>query len=184
MDCRDRDTKIALAFAARAMEIAPCCYITGNHEARLPKTVYRELIDGLEQLGVWVLNDEEKLLTRDGETISVVGHFWGDTDQIGDLSDFDGYRILLSHHPEDMENYTAGGYDLVMSGHAHGGQFRLPLVGGLFAPGQGFFPKYTSGLYSLGKTDMIVSRGIGDSAFLPRFNNPPEVILAVLECAG
>ena len=69
----------------------------------------------------------------------------------------------------------------MLTGHAHGGQFRLPFIGGLFAPGQGLFPKYDSGLYSEGTTDMIVSRGIGNSTIPLRFNNPPEVVLIVLK---
>jgi predicted MPP superfamily phosphohydrolase len=73
--------------------------------------------------------------------------------------------------------------DLVLSGHAHGGQFRLPFVGGLFAPNQGFFPEYDSGLYTDGQTQMIVSRGVGNSRFPVRFNNRPEVILIELKPA-
>lgn len=183
MGCRDLDTGVALSLASRIVEIAPCYYVTGNHEARLSSNLYTELLDGLSEAGVTLLKDTEVLLTRENDSISLVGHFWGDTDHIGDLSDFEGYRILLSHQPEDMENYAAAGYDLVFSGHAHGGQFRLPFIGGLFAPGQGFFPKYDSGLHSVKETDLIVSRGIGDSvSFVPRLNNPPEVVLAILEC--
>jgi len=183
MGSRDRDTGVALSLASRIVEIAPCYYVTGNHEARLSSLLYTELLDGLSEVGVTLLKDTEVMLTRDNDSISLVGHFWGNTDSIGDLSEFDGYRILLSHQPEDMENYAAAGYDLVFTGHAHGGQFRLPFIGGLFAPEQGFFPKYDSGLYSVRETDMIVSRGIGDSVrFVPRLNNPPEVVLAILEC--
>ena len=71
--------------------------------------------------------------------------------------------------------------DLVLSGHAHGGQFRLPLIGGLVAPNQGLFPKYDAGLYSEGDTNMIVSRGLGNSIIPVRFNNRPEVVLIELE---
>ena len=101
---------------------------------------------------------------------------------MGELTDFDGYRILLSHRPECFTDYVAGEYDLVLAGHAHGGQFRLPFVGGLYAPGQGILPDYDSGLYREGRTDMVVSRGIGNSSFPIRFNNRPEVILLILEC--
>ena len=102
------------------------------------------------------------------------------------LSDFErqpGYKLLINHHPEYYRPYLkARNIDLILSGHAHGGQFRLPFIGGLYAPGQGILPDYDSGLYTEGRTDMIVSRGIGNSAFPIRFNNRPEVILIELKC--
>ena len=91
------------------------------------------------------------------------------------------FTILLSHRPELFEVYADNKMDLVLSGHAHGGQFRLPFVGGLVAPNQGLFPKYDAGLYTEENTNMIVSRGIGNSILPFRFNNRPEVILIELE---
>ena len=180
LDSRDTDPKVALDFCAEAVKIAPVYYVTGNHEARFDADFYKSVMQELRDIGVRVMQDEEEILTRDGESISIVGHQWGDTDQIGQLTDFDGYKILLSHHPEAIDDYAAGGYDLVLSGHAHGGQFRLPWIGGVIAPGQGLFPKYTSGLYQVENTQLVVSRGIGNSLFPLRFNNPPEVILVTL----
>lgn len=182
MDMRDTDTAVALDFAEKAVAIAPCYYITGNHEARLPSVLYSAFLDGLVQAGVTVLDDEEVILEQNGEQISIVGHFWGNTEEIVSISNFDGYRILLSHQPEDFENYVEGGYDLVLSGHAHGGQFRIPFVGDLYAPGQGFFPQYAEGVHMKDCTTMVVSRGIGNSTIPVRINNRPEVILVVLEC--
>ena len=92
-----------------------------------------------------------------------------------------GFTILLSHRPELFDTYVSHDMDLVLSGHAHGGQFRLPLIGGLVAPNQGLFPKYDAGLYSEGDTSVIVSRGIGNSIIPFRFNNRPEVVLIELE---
>lgn len=181
MDSRDISAEVALSFASKAVRIAPCYYITGNHEHRLKGDLYTQLLTGLEDLGVNVLDDREVLLERGVDTISLTGHFWGDTDEIGTLSSHDGYRILLSHQPEDFGNYVSAGYDLVLSGHAHGGQFRVPFVGGVYAPGQGLFPEYDAGLYSEGSTDMIVSRGIGNSTIPLRLNNRPEVVLIILK---
>ena len=96
----------------------------------------------------------------------------------------DGFTLLLSHRPELFEVYVTCNADLVLSGHAHGGQFRLPFIGGLAAPNQGLFPKYDAGLFSEGKTKMIVSRGIGNSIFPFRFNNRPEVVLIELQTDG
>ncbi len=99
------------------------------------------------------------------------------------MSDNDKYTLLLSHRPELFEVYVKCGADLVLSGHAHGGQFRLPFVGGLVAPNQGLFPEYDAGLYTEGNTNMVVSRGVGNSILPFRFNNRPEVILIELEKA-
>ena len=91
------------------------------------------------------------------------------------------YTVLLSHRPELFEVYDANGVELVFTGHAHGGQFRLPFIGGLFAPHQGFLPKYDAGIFKQNNTNMIVSRGIGNSIFPFRFNNRPEIVVVELQ---
>lgn len=96
------------------------------------------------------------------------------------MDDNDGYTILLSHRPELFTTYTASGVDLVFTGHAHGGQFRIPFVGGLVAPNQGFFPEYDAGLYTAETTNMVVSRGVGNSIIPLRINNRPELIVVTL----
>ncbi len=96
----------------------------------------------------------------------------------------EGYNILLSHRPEYFDVYVSSDIDLIFSGHAHGGQFVLPFIGGLFAPGQGFFPEYTSGAHNTDNTTLIISRGLGNSLFPLRINNPPEIIIAELTGAN
>ncbi len=182
MDSRDTSGENALAFARDAAKIAPCYYIAGNHEARLEESLSNKLMMGLAEAGVTVLKDEEILLTRGGDTVSLTGYFGRQSVDIDSLSEFGGYRILLSHIPERFLEYCDAGYDLVLSGHAHGGQFRLPFIGGLFAPGQGVFPQYDAGVFSAGRTDMVVSRGIGNSSFPLRFYNRPELIIIELKC--
>ena len=93
----------------------------------------------------------------------------------------DGYTVLLSHRPELFDLYVDIGVDLVFSGHAHGGQFRMPVIGGLVAPNQGLFPKYDAGLFAEENTKMIVSRGMGNSIIPFRINNPPEVVIVELK---
>jgi predicted MPP superfamily phosphohydrolase len=93
----------------------------------------------------------------------------------------DKYSILLSHRPELFHIYVDNNIDLVLSGHAHGGQFRIPFIGGIVAPNQGLFPKYDAGLFGEKETNMIVSRGIGNSIIPFRFNNPPEIIIIELQ---
>ena len=96
------------------------------------------------------------------------------------LGDRDGPVLLLSHRPEYFPLYVSSGADVVFSGHAHGGQIRLPFIGGLVAPGQGLFPAYDGGMYREGDTAMVVSRGLGNSIFPVRVFNPPDVVLVTL----
>lgn len=194
IDSRNTDVGIALSFTEEAMKIAPCYYVTGNHEARVSQ--YNTLREGLMELGVIILENAWVEIQQGGEKITLMGvddpsfqtdYLFGDeeavmTQTLNNLTwDKDSYTILLSHRPELFDVYEYMGVDLVFSGHAHGGQFRLPFVGGLVAPNQGFFPKYDSGLYTKNNTAMLVSRGIGNSIIPIRFNNRPEVILAELK---
>ncbi len=194
IDSRNTDIEIALLFAEEALKVAPCYYVTGNHEARILE--YGSLREGLSELGVIVLEDERVELEQAGETLFLLGvddpsfqtdYLFGDAvtvmrSKLQELASEDSaYTVLLSHRPELFEVYTENGVDLVLSGHAHGGQFRLPFVGGLAAPNQGLFPEYDSGLYTENNTNMIVSRGIGNSLFPFRFNNRPEVLLIELQ---
>lgn len=204
IDSRHTDIEIALQFASAAMDIAPCYYVPGNHEARLSKSEYEKLENDLLDAGVIVLHDSEIILENDGAAISLIGiddpNWYNastnltdggeyeskvgstmDPERICELSTTDSFTVLLSHRPEYFEQYAEADVDLVLSGHAHGGQFRLPFVGGLVAPNQGLFPKYDAGLYTEDNTNMIVSRGIGNSILPFRFNNRPEVILIELK---
>ena len=196
IDSRKTDMDVALNFAKEAVKIAPCYYVAGNHEARLDE--YESFKFSLKDLGVTVLEDEYILLQHSGQMITLIGvedpsfqtdYLFGDASYVMDhkLSkmelDSNSFQLLLSHRPELFQVYVDNGMDLVLSGHAHGGQFRLPLIGGLYAPNQGFFPKYDAGLYSDNSTHMIVSRGIGNSLIPFRFNNRPELILIELQTA-
>lgn len=196
IDSRNTDISVALDFVAQAVKIAPCYYVSGNHEARISE--YPLLVSQLRSLGVEVLEDQKITLTCNNNTITLVGvsdpsfetdYLFGDSETLMDTklkelaSQEDSYTILLSHRPELFSIYVENNVDLVLSGHAHGGQFRLPFVGGLFAPNQGFFPEYDAGLYIDGNTQMIVSRGLGNSLFPFRVNNSPEIILVELQSA-
>ena len=194
IDSRNTDVQVALNFSEKALKIAPCYYVPGNHEAR--SSEYDKLKKGLLDLGVVVLEDSSTELELNGERILIIGaddpSF--DTDYLysteektmqsflKDYKDRDSdFTLLLSHRPELLNVYAENNIDLVLSGHAHGGQIRLPFSGGLYAPNQGFMPEYDAGTYSKGDTTMIVSKGIGNSAFPLRFNNRPEVVLIELE---
>lgn len=181
VDSSRTNVQLALEFAAQAVQIAPCYYAPGNHERRLETEVYEQLIQGLQKLGVIVLHDESILLAKEDGQIRLSGLGW-DPNEAAAFTDFDGYDLLLAHHPEFFDIYAQAAFDLVLSGHIHGGQFRLPFVGGLYAPNQGFLPEYDAGHYTKGNTDMFINRGIGNSSFPIRFNNRPEVIILTLKC--
>ena len=193
IDSRQTDLDIALEFAWQAGKIARVYYVSGNHEARVPE--YEDLKIGLVKAGVVILENQKVQITREGESITIMGiddpsfqedYLFGDSESVARQAienlqnEFDEYTILLSHRPELFDLYVDTEMDLVFSGHAHGGQFRLPFVGGLVAPNQGFFPKYDAGQFNEENTTMIVSRGVGNSIIPIRFNNRPEIVLVTL----
>lgn len=190
IDSRHTDTDSALAFVEAAAEIAPVYYVTGNHESRLD---FDEIEPRLIAAGARVLRNESEDIGRGGERIRLAGiddpsfirtggtaeeRAAAELEQLGDGGGT--FTVLLAHRPELVEVYAEYGAGLVLSGHAHGGQVRLPLLGGLYAPGQGLLPEYDSGLYSLGETQMVVSRGLGNSVAPLRVNNRPELVIVTL----
>ena len=194
IDSRQTDLDVALEFAWQAGKIARVYYVSGNHEARVPE--YENLKIGLIKAGVVILENQKVQITKEGESITLMGiddpsfqesYLFGGAEgvarqAISDLqNESDGYTILLSHRPELFDTYVDSGVDLVFSGHAHGGQFRLPFVGGLVAPNQGLFPEYDAGQFTRENTTMLVSRGVGNSIVPIRFNNRPEIVVAQLE---
>lgn len=196
IDSRHTDTDIALKFAENAVNIAPVYYVTGNHESRL-KDIYPEFRESLENLGVTVLDCRSVTLEKNGDEIVLAGMndltFYGSStldentivfkEMLNNLGGEKGDRtgILLSHRPEIFDTYVESGFDIVLTGHAHGGQIRLPFVGGILTPNQGFFPEYDAGLYQKENTSMIISRGLGNSLFPFRIGNRPEIIVCELE---
>ena len=193
IDSRHTDIEIALDFARQAVKLAPVYYVSGNHEARVRE--YEDLKMGLAEAGVVILENQKTRITQEGESITLMGiddpsfqedYLFGDSESVARQAienlqnESDGYTVILSHRPELFDLYVETEIDLVFSGHAHGGQFRLPFIGGLVAPNQGFFPKYDAGLFSEGSTNMIVSRGVGNSIIPIRFNNRPEIVLVTL----
>ena len=193
IDSRNTDIDVAISFAQKAVNIAPVYYVNGNHESRVLGE-YEKLKQGLTDAGVTILENSSADITIGDETISLIGindptfrmELVDDTTEqniahqlVNVIPDNDNYKVLLAHRPEYFDVY-AGNVDLVLSGHAHGGQFRIPFIGGLVAPGQGFFPEYYEGSHIKENTEMIVSRGIGNSIIPFRINNKPEIIVAEL----
>ncbi len=199
IDSRSTNVGVALDFARKAMEVAPCYYVPGNHENRIPEA-YEQLKAGLREYGVTILENETADLEADGSKITLMGVLdpifnVGKTEEEGNiledertvmetqlenLDSMERFTILLSHRPEMLDIYAAAGIDIVFTGHAHGGQWRLPGIGGVIAPGQGFFPEYTEGAHTTGETTMYVSRGLGNSLMPIRIFNRPELVVVEL----
>ena len=193
IDSNRTDIDVAVDFLAQAMQIAPCYYVTGNHEAWIGSD-YQQLEDGMVAAGVKVLHDEVISINKNGDSMQLIG--LDDPDfvdvgktvqesilktKLGDLELKEGFRILLSHRPELFDAYTSTNMDLVLSGHAHGGQFRVPFIGGIVAPDQGLLPKYDAGVFTENGTTMVVSRGVGNSIIPIRLNNRPEIVIVKLK---
>ena len=173
----------------------PCYYVTGNHEYWSGSSAFSEKMGILESCGIQRLSETCETIMIQGTAMNLCGvddpdaamiasdqsavSFFEQISHVRKASGNGKYTILLSHRPEFFESYAAQGFDLVLCGHAHGGQFRIPgILNGLYAPNQGFFPKYAGGEYHKEQTTMIVSRCLArESTRLPRFYNPPELVM-------
>lgn len=162
-------------------------YVNGNHEFKNP--FYPLMRQMMQEEGVILLENEQILLQKENDHISISGVmdtnlFMNQEDYeetLKDLIQEDLFHILLSHRPEQFEAYVSSKYHLVFSGHAHGGQIQYQPRKGLFAPGQGFFPKYCDGKYQQKDTTMFVSRGLGDSKFPFRIHAHRHLIEVILK---
>lgn len=175
----------SLDLVNQIVKIADVYYVTGNHEVATNDVdrIKEELTDR----GVRVLSNETLKLERAGEAISLTGiedSLMGEvaSQMIADSRvPSDAFTVLLAHRPEDFQAYVDAGIDVTFSGHAHGGQFRIPGMGGLVAPGQGYLPKYTAGIHEQDQSKLVVSRGLGNSIIPMRLFNLPEIVVVTLK---
>lgn len=191
VDSRRTDVQIARDFVNNASEIAPVYYVTGNHEARVK--IEDEIDNVTLNENVIVLHNKDVLIEKGESIIQLIGVDDPDYKAVNNSTEYmnkrlekycnnEYFKILLSHRPELFEVYAENNMNVIFSGHAHGGQVRLPFVGGIIAPHQGFFPTYDAGLfYATNDATMVVSRGLGDSIIPLRINNPPELVVVTLE---
>lgn len=184
----------AIQFIKKIKNIAPIYFVSGNHESSISENCYNELKEKLTENQVIILDDKVDTLKVSNSEINLIGISDPKMTHIGYLKeseiienelnsieyDNSKYSILLSHRPELFNNYVEKNIDLVLAGHAHGGQIRITFIGGVVAPNQGLFPKYTNGKFEQNKTVMIVSRGIGNSILPYRINNRPELVIITL----
>lgn len=165
-------------FAEKLAGICETVYIPGNHEFHAPE--HECIFQQLEKSGVHVLR--HRIMDFDGFSLlgmDILKYGAFNDAELKRLSARGGYRIAAAHFPQFYEEvYSEYDIDLVLCGHAHGGQFRIPFIKvGLYSPGMGVFPKYSEGLHERNGVKMIVSRGIGNSRFPFRLFNPPEMIV-------
>lgn len=192
-----------LTLLSEIKEVAPIYYVYGNHEMMLlDDPDHNSFKVAVEEMGISILNIKEATITKGSSSIQLLGlqdpatlyknrtyayydsteqRIRGMLDEVTAGSDPSTFTILLSHRPEFFEVYSEYPIDLALTGHAHGGQFRIPFIGGVYAPSQGFFPKYEKGVYQADQFDMIVGVGIGNSRIPVRIFNPPEVVVVTLE---
>jgi predicted MPP superfamily phosphohydrolase len=199
VDKERRGDEHSLDLINQLTPLAPVYFATGNHEVYLNETSgLQELLERLENRGVQVLQGKSVLLRRGSEAIALAGiddptAFQGESSQSGPVArweraladlrttiESDTFAILLSHRPERIRIYANLGFDLVFTGHVHGGVLRLPFIGGIYAKNQGWLPQYTSGMYTLNHTIMIVSRGLGRGGVPFRFLNRPDIVVVRL----
>lgn len=176
----------------------PCYYVLGNHELRLGIAKFQYALVELKKMGVVILNNEHKELSENVKLYGIGYNLKTDLRQefkytykeeitkedvereVGAL-DTTNFNILLVHTPFSFEAYSETGFDLIFSGHVHGGIIRLPLVGGVLSPQRKLFPKYSEGIYNNGKSQMIVSRGLGYGGLKFRLFNTPEIVVVTLK---
>lgn len=175
----------AINFCTELGDICPSYYVTGNHEYWLEPEEYDELMTGIEKTGVKILNNTTVSVNAGETEFALIGlddrNLRDNTLQSMILAlDSDVLNIVLAHEPQNISSYQTAGADIVITGHAHGGQFRLPGIGGLVAPDQGFNPEYTEGIVRTGNLDMVISRGLGNSFIPIRLFNDPEVVVIKL----
>lgn len=178
------DIDVSLSFIEEAVKIAPCYYVYGNHEARMPQD-YPNIRRKLMGLGVTVLEDSSVFIEKEGQQICIAGlreHLSVSDQHINTILQDQTYSILLSHRPDHAAAFSASNADLVLCGHTHGGQLRLPFIGAVYTPGEGLFPQYDSGYFSFDDSAMIISQGLGNSSFPFRVNCRPEIVVIELNC--
>ncbi|QQK08849.1 metallophosphoesterase [Miniphocaeibacter halophilus] len=185
INSRNPKYKVVEKTLEEIIKIAPVYYVTGNHESRLEE--FPQFIEKMKNIGVEVLEDSSLEVQKENSKINIIGvndpAYYGKKhlfSKVRDLIKEDDFNILLSHRPEYFKEYVKLGVDLVFSGHAHGGQIKIPFIGAVLAPNQGFFPDYAEGLHRKDNTSLIISRGIGSSLIPIRVFNQGELVVVEL----
>ncbi|MBE7064466.1 MAG: metallophosphoesterase [Ruminococcaceae bacterium] len=178
---RSDNTSVMKQFFADLKDIAPTCCCLGNHELALMNRGI-DVKEIMKETGVAVLDNETVFTEINGNAIAIGGLTYNpdygtpSLEYLEEFASIDAYKMLLCHYPEYQWQFMKQDIDIAMCGHLHGGLIRIPNLGGLFAPTQGFFPDYTEGVHDFDGKKMVISRGLGSSSFIPRVNNPAEMV--------
>ncbi len=178
IDSKTQDLSLAFELLAMTKRITKDVYfVSGNHE--LLNDLKEEFYDGLKANEIIRLDDKSVILEHNSNKINLLGaSFFADEEDykilFKDMKD-EEYNLLLSHSPNRPIKYLDEKTDLILAGHTHGGQVRLPFIGGLVAPGQGLFPKYDKGVIALGNTTLYIDSGLGNSVFPLRLFNRVQI---------
>lgn len=189
IDSNHTNSSVAVDFVSEIAKKYPIYYVTGNHEYWLDELQRKELFAGIRDAGAVILNNEMASIDIDQDSITLIGlddNNLNDTTlpSIMEQCDKNKLTVVLAHEPQYIDQYGNAGADLVLTGHAHGGQMILPFIGSLIAPDQGFFPKYTDGQYKKKDTSMYVCRGLGNSVIPVRLFNYPEIVCIEIQGIG
>lgn len=185
VDSNHTNISTAIKFVEEVAKKYPVYYVTGNHEYWLDETERKELFTGIRNAGAVILDNESISLNTDMGAMTLIGL---DDNNLNDgtlrsmveMCNND-LTIVLAHEPQYIDQYGNAGADLVLTGHAHGGQMILPFIGPLIAPDQGFLPKYTAGQFEKNNTTMYISRGMGNSVIPVRLFNYPEIVCVEIQ---
>lgn len=193
-DSSDDEVERMLKLIKELAVMAPVYYSIGNHEASYIDKNGTGVLNEIDAMGAVVLNEKYEEIELNGQWLrigGVYGYVLSSNQANGseqafmkDFTNTDMPTILLSHMSEgllDYDSIDSWHVDLVFSGHTHGGQIRLPFVGGLFKPETGWLPKYSKGMFKRDESTVVLSAGLGSSEDIPRFNNPPEIVVATVE---
>lgn len=194
IESNNYDEEASMVLLRQIVKIAPVYFVTGNHEWW--SGMYEQFENKLKKIGVTVLRDDHIAINRGRDRIVIIGiddpasvrEPYGDggavkaqLDRATRSIDKGSFKILLAHRPELFHIYRQYDIDVILSGHAHGGQFRPPFTDGVISPDQGLFPEYTAGMYKEDGSALVVNRGLGSSVIPQRLFNRPEIVILTLK---
>lgn len=186
MESRPDDYDCVVSLVKKLNEVAPVYYSLGNHEIDAMLFKDSKIYDDIKKAGIKIMNNETETVDIGGTQVDIIGltqnplefNDYGKKFFDKAMESDDNFKLVLNHYPENflgvLDDYNI---DLALAGHAHGGQVRLPFIGGLYSADQGFFPELCNGYHEIGNSKLVITRGLGKSGIMPRVNNKPEIMV-------
>ena len=184
MESKPDDYDCVISLVKKLNQTAPVYYSLGNHEIDAMLFKDSKIYDDVKKAGIKILNNETETVDIGGTKVDIIGltqnpvefNEYGKKFFDKAMESDENFKLVLNHYPENflgvLDDYDI---DLALAGHAHGGQVRLPFIGGLYSADQGFFPKLCDGYHEIGNSKLVITRGLGKSGIMPRINNKPEI---------